>query len=117
MGAAIRADLVGSVHLDNGQGQRVVLTAGQPVPAGYTAGGHVLEPGPSVDAGGSGSGADLSAEQQELVAGSIGDVLGRVGDDLDKAVAVLAAEQKSEAPRKGVVEPLQKLVDAGGSGS
>lgn len=65
--------------------------------------------------------AELS-DDEKLVAGNVGAVLDRVGDDAEKAAAVLEAEQRvakaqKRDPRKGVVEAAQKVIDNASSGS
>ncbi|MCB9377094.1 MAG: hypothetical protein H6515_14665 [Microthrixaceae bacterium] len=41
---------------------------------------------------------------------TVDDILAEVGDDVEKAKAALEVELVSEKPRKGVVEPLEKLI-------
>lgn len=72
-----------------------------------------------VDAPPAGDGEDqapvVDAEPADQVpAGSVTDVLAWVGDDLERAAAVLTAEQAAAAPRKTLLEQLGKL--ASGSG-
>jgi len=73
-------------------------------------------PGPTLDeaeipnatvGGSSGRPRDDSAS-----AGTIAEVLDRVGDDPDKAQEALDAEEAKDKPRAGLVEKLQAVIDA-----
>jgi hypothetical protein len=63
---------------------------------------------------------DLSAELNdggaELIAGTVAEVLERVGDDPEKAAVALSHEQAKPKPRAGVTEELTRLIEAAAAG-
>lgn len=54
---------------------------------------------------------ELDAGEDDPTAGTVEEVLARVGDDPALAAVVLSHEQAKPTPRKGVVEPLSALVE------
>lgn len=58
------------------------------------------------------SGEDDEDDVEGILEHSVPEVLEIVGSDAELAAKVLAAEQAADAPRKGVLEGMQKVIDA-----
>lgn len=52
-----------------------------------------------------------AADEPDPTEGTVPEILERVGDDLEAAAAVLAAESAKDNPRSTLVEPLQEMLD------
>lgn len=61
---------------------------------------------------------DLAAELTvgDLTDGSVDEVLARIGDDAEKAAVALSQEQARSRPRKTVIDALNVVIEAAGSG-
>lgn len=55
---------------------------------------------------------ELSAGAEDVTAGTVDEVLARVGDDPELAAVALSKEQAKSQPRKGVVDRLTAVIEA-----
>jgi hypothetical protein len=94
-----------------------VYLEGSTIPDDVKVGDHVFTDASDDSAGqvvnqvvvvGDGEGGE---DSDDLTAGSIGDVLDRVGDDPAKAAAAREAEEAKAKPRSSLLEKLQAIVN------
>lgn len=118
MAPTIRSDLVGSVHVTNELGQRLVLGAGAPVPEGYRVGDHLLDSSaavaeasaPAPPAPPSGDGGDNEAELvAKALERNIPGVKAYAENHPERVPALLEQERAAETPRKSLIQYLEKL--------
>lgn len=60
--------------------------------------------------------AELAAGSIDPTAGTVDEIIDRVGVDVEAAAVVLSHEQAKARPRKGLVEQLEALIAAAGDG-